>query len=172
MNNVNKIFFTTLALLFSSISQADTFDVEVEINNVLNTQPLTIVQTQAMSFPVITIDEASTEGTFCYASNRSYENGGKTTATSLCPNIAVPESQLTISGTKNASVSISTTSSAEIKNGFRFDALNSTSGTTVVLSNTDGTYVDNVWGKVTLVDKSAVVSGLITFSFDETVAYQ
>ena len=106
MNTMTKIGAAVLGASLSLAATAVPFNVQVEINSVLGNTPLTITETAVLAFPVITIDESSTEGTVCIAngSNKTnvYLNGSYGTphnsSTNLCAGatVALPVTRPTI----------------------------------------------------------------------------
>lgn len=176
---MKKMILSAIGIAASLLptAQADVFNVDVEINNVLGTTPIVITESQTMGFPIITINESSTEDTSCYATgvvehnryvNRSY-GATTTSATSLCPNQMVPAAKVTISGTNNALITMTQTATPQVQSGFNFAINNKTISPRL---STSGTYTSQIDGTLTLVDKSAVTSGLLNFTYEVTAAYQ
>lgn len=62
MQLLKKISLCSL-LAFSAASMAETYTVSVEMNSSIGETPLVAEQTQAMSYPVLEVNEATLEGT-------------------------------------------------------------------------------------------------------------
>ncbi|UAA39858.1 hypothetical protein KIH87_05755 [Paraneptunicella aestuarii] len=160
--------------LMSSAAMADTFTVDVDVDVTLGETPLSLVQTAAMSFPQVKVDEATVVGADCHSSSSNgtgFDNRTATNANSLCPGLNGSESQVTFTGVPNAVISVTQGSTAQTTNGMRFTT-NYNSAFTRTLSGTDGTTNVSMQGTITMVDKAAVSDGLLTFTYDVSAAYQ
>lgn len=178
MSSLNKkIALTLLGLSCSCASFANSFNVQVEVNSVLGNTPLVLTETRGIVFPVINIDESSTEGSKCYANgnanwnkyiNTSY-GALHTTATNLCAQQNVPSALVTINGTSNSLLTVTQSAPNQTQNGFDLEINDSTFSPRL-----DGTgkYVAGINGTLTLIDKAAVTSGLLNFTYLVTAAYQ
>lgn len=179
MNKLTKISALLVGASATLMANAASFNVQVEINNILGNTPLAINETRAVSFPVINVDEATSENTICVANGHSgvnkYINGSNTnsgfhtSATSLCPGVTVPGSLVRISGTPNASISVALATTAQTQGGFEFTGSNGTSNRVL---NGSGNYDTGIAATLKLLDKASVTSGLLTFNYDVTAAYQ
>lgn len=160
-------------LSMSSIAAADTFTVDVDVDLTVGQTPLTLLQTAAMSFPQVKVDEATKVGADCHSANingTGFDNNPATNANSLCPGLVGSQSIVEFTGVPNAVITVTQAASAQTTNGMQFTVNGSTF--TRTLSGTDGKTSSNLTGTVTMVDKDAVSSGLLTFSYDVTAAYQ
>ena len=168
-----SLAFLGMLALSSSVANAETFTVTVDVDVALGDIPLTLSQTQAMIIPQIKIDEATVQGADCHAgSNGSgYDGYGATNRNSLCPNLTGQNATFDFSGVPNALVSVVQSTPDQLKNGILF------TGTTNTFSHrldgTTGVGTTHMNGKVELADKSALVDGeQLVFSYDMSVSYQ
>lgn len=170
---MNIRYLLGLAPLICSTVLAETYTVDVDVDVAIGRTPLTVTQIQAMRFPQVRIDEATEIGAICYSSagNSIFGNGAKATnVNSLCPDLTGSESQVEVSGVRNAFISLIQTAPAQTTNGIQFRVYESS--TSVRLSGNEGKTITSLLGYITLQDKQAITSGLITFSYDVTAAYQ
>lgn len=178
MNTMTKIGAAVLGASLSLAATAVPFNVQVEINSVLGNTPLTITETAVLAFPVITVDEATAEGTVCVANgssatnvyiNGSSRNGRHNSSTSLCAGATVAPSSVRVSGTPNALVTLNIETAEQNQGGFAFTGTNSSDSRRL---NGEGNYDTGLVATLRLVDKAAVTTGLLTFNYDVTASYQ
>lgn len=179
MNTMTKIGAAVLGASLSLAATAVPFNVQVEINSVLGNTPLNIEERVVLAFPVITVDESTTEGTVCVAngSDRTnrYINGSNAgsgvhnSSTSLCAAATVSGSLIRITGTPNSVVTVDIETAEQNQAGFAFTGTNSSISQRL---NGSGNYDTGLAATLRLVDKAAVTTGLLTFNYDVTAAYQ
>ena len=164
----------TLGQLLLNSSQAETYYVDLDVDVTVGETPLNLVQVQNMRFPQVKIDNATQEGATCFTNNTNNVSpitGKQTTnADSLCPGLNGQGSIVELSGSPNAVVNITQSAPTQVENGIAFQVQGGTS--TVQLSNTEGKTNVTLVGVATLKNKQDIASGLITFSYDITAAYQ
>ena len=76
-SKIKTAAMSALLALTSTSVLAEVYTVSVEINSRLNQSPLTSSETQAMSYPVLDINDATLIGSYCttYPHNRTAFNG-------------------------------------------------------------------------------------------------
>ena len=162
------------AQLFSSTSQAETYYVDLDVDVTVGAAPLSLTQIQSMSFPAIKIDDATQEGASCFSShsNQISTTTGQplTNADSLCPRLHGQASIVEILGSPNAMITLYQSAQSQVQNGIEFRVQDGAS--ILQLGDTDGKTQVSLLGVVTLTNKQEIKSGLITFSYDITAAYQ
>ena len=162
------------SLLFVGEAIAKSYFVEVTVNAVLDQNLLSITNHTAMSFPELTISEHTTEGAHCVANSHYNSNGfdgnPASNYNSLCPTLKGTYSRFNLSGHPYAYYYVSYSAPEQVINGLQY-TVPDFKPTTVKLSS-GGTAIYYIPGTVTLVDKSAVTSDIITFEYDFTAYYQ
>lgn len=179
MNKFTKIGAAVLGASLSLAATAVPFNVQIEVNSIIGNTPLTVTERSVLAFPVITVDESTTEGTVCVANGSGginrYINGSNgnsgvhNSSTSLCAGATVAPSSVRVTGTPNALVTVNVETAEQNQGGFEF------TGTNTSLSkrlNGSGNYDTGLAATLRLISKSSVTSGLLTFSYDVTAAYQ
>jgi|GEM_PF-3210120 len=178
MNKFTKIGAAVLGASLSLAATAVPFNVQIEVNAIVGSTPLEIKETAAIAFPVITVDEATTEGTICAADGSSYTNryingnassGSSNSSTSLCAGSIVAPSTVRITGTPNALINVNVESADQSQGGFEFVGVNRSTSNRL---NGSGYHDTGLTATLRLLDKSSVTSGMLTFNYDVTAAYQ
>ncbi len=176
-NRIYRALFVAGAVMSASLAQAENFSVEIEVNSATGTIPLIVQESAAFTFPIINIDESSTEGSSCFADG-SRKNiyvdgfssrGTHTTATSICAGETVAPAGIRITGAPNALLTMTRSVPSQTQSGFEFTG---TDDVTNPRLDTAGVHNTTVASTLILRDKAAVTSGLLSFSYDVTAAYQ
>lgn len=172
---MKKTLVALSMLAATSVANAETFTVDVDVDVTLGEILLQLNQTQAMAFPQVKIDEATQEGSYCDATDsvntRGFNNLTANNSNSLCPGLAGARSLVEFVGVPNAVISVARTAATQDAAGLRFTVTNGgTSNRT--LSADGGTTSVGLNGRVTLQDKDLVTDGVVSFTYNITAAYQ
>lgn len=175
----SNIMLFPLLFAFVSSSIAETYTVLVEMDSLLGDTPLTATQTQAISYPVLKVDQATKQGAACIANgqqnNTGFDNGASNNVNSLCPGGVGTLASMQFVGTPNALISYERSIELQVQNGVRFahwDGLAFSDSRVAVLSANDGTFSTGLASSITLIDKTQVTDGIMEFSYDISAAYQ
>jgi len=178
MQLLNKISLCSL-LAFSAASMAETYTVSVEMNSSIGETPLVAEQTQAMSYPVLEVNEATQEGSMCVASGQVNSTGFNgqtaTNANSLCPGATGNGSIVQFTGVPNAIVTVERSIVSQELNGVRFahyDGNPWQNVSNLTLNGSDGIGITGLWSSVTLFDKSQATDSVMEFNYQISAAYQ
>ena len=182
-----KITFKTLkaplllAATFSALSinvLAETYTVQVELNSTVGETPLVATQTQAMSYPVLEISEATQTGAACVvdtsANNIGYDGEPATSKNSLCPGERGVFARVEFSGAPNAVITLERRLPLQEINGIRFGwhGEDWKRSDTLTLTAENGTAHTLLYSSVELFDKSQATDSVMDFTYDISAAYQ
>ncbi|UAA39861.1 hypothetical protein KIH87_05770 [Paraneptunicella aestuarii] len=168
----------TLTLAFiTNKALAEQYSVDVTVSASLDEVPVVVTQTQAMTFPTISVLSDTLEGADCHSIDISHPNGNSkgfdgtaaTTRNSLCPNRSGTPASFEITGTPNALIRISIVMPVQTQSGVRFSGTGYEYDTVVPSS---GMYKTNLSGTVALVDKSLATTAALSFTYDFSAIYQ
>lgn len=177
--NAKSLIVAGVMAALSSVATAESYKVTVEMNSSIGETPLIAKQTQAMSYPVIEVNEATQEGAICRATDSANTTGNDnrtaTNANSLCPGATGSRSIVQFTGVPSAIITVERGIAVQEKNGVRFG---STSGTTYndvrnfTLSNGDGSADIDLSSAIVMFDKALVTDATMEFNYDISAAYQ
>jgi len=172
-----------LAAAFCALSTnalAETYTVQVELNSTIGETPLVTEQTQAMSYPVLEVNEATKEGTICVASleifnDKGFDGETASNANSLCPNATALRAEIQFTGVPGAIITTHRSIPLQEQHGVRFahrdgEALNLVYN--LLLSADEGTGITAIASSITLIDKFQVTDAVMEFTYDISAAYQ
>lgn len=170
-----------LAATFSALSinvLAETYTVQVELNSTIGETPLEIIQTQAMSYPLLEVNEATVNGANCLAISKDNTTGfdgqPATDKNSLCPNDVARRAEIRFKGAHNALITFERILSIQEKNGVRFAHWDGNPYTNVYNAqlSEDGWFNSALSSSIILVDKSQVTDSVMEFTYDISASYQ
>jgi len=172
-----------LATAFCTLSinaLAETYTVQVELNSTIGETPLVTEQTQAMSYPVLEVNEATKEGSICVASleifnDKGFDGETASNANSLCPNATALRAEIQFTGVPGAIITTHRSIPLQEQHGMRFahregETLDLVSN--LLLSAESGTGITAIASSITLIDKSQVTDAVMEFTYDISAAYQ
>lgn len=178
---MNKFIKSTLAMALSVSAMgamAETYSVEVTLNSQIGETPLVATEEVAMSYPELTVTDATVEGARCVANGHAnlvgFNNAAATEANSLCPGATGNFATVKFTGAKNAMITVFRELPVQEQAGMRFGNLGGaySDTTTVTLSGTDGTADVHLGSSIDLFDKSQVTDSVLVFNYEITGAYQ
>ena len=171
-----------LAATFSALSinaLAETYTVQVELNSTIDEIPLVATETQAMTYPVLEVNQATKEGSKCVADSRAettgFDGAPATNVNSLCPGATGLHAKVQFKGVPSALISYELTLDIQEQNGIRFAHWDGKALQNVYdrqLSADEGIFNAGLSTSVTLMDKSQVTDAVMEFTYGISAAYQ
>jgi len=171
-----------LATAFCALSInaiAETYTVQVELNSTIDEIPLVATETQAMTYPVLEVNQATKEGSKCVADSRAEAEGfdgqPATNVNSLCPGATALHSKIQFKGVPSVAISIERTLLVQEQHGVKFAHSDGKAFQHVyntILSADEGIFNLGLWSSVTLMDKSQVTDAVMEFTYGISAAYQ
>ena len=178
---MNKFIKSTLAMALSVSAMgamAETYSVEVTLNSQIGEAPLVATEEVGMSYPELTVTDATVEGAWCVvngtANGVGFNNRTATEANSLCPGATGRIATVKFTGAKNAAITVLRELPVQEQAGIRFgnNGKAFSDSRTYTLSGTDGTVDVTLGSGIVLFDKSQVTDSVLVFNYEITGAYQ
>jgi len=171
-----------MAMAFCALSInaiAETYTVQVELNSTIDEIPLVATQTQAMTYPVLEVNQATKEGSKCIADSapetKGFDNQPATNVNSLCPGGTALHAAVQFKGVPSAVISYERSLIVQEQHGVRFahwDGKTLQRVDNAILSADEGILNTGLSSSVTLMDKSQVTDAVMEFTYDISAAYQ
>lgn len=170
---------TTCVLLcaMSMHSSAAVYTLTVDVNSRIGEIPSIAEEIQAMSYPVLDVNDATKLGSFCqgYGKNTTgVDNRTATDANSLCPQLTPQPSIVRFSGVPKSYLTVSRKIPQQDQGGFRFH--NYTGAPLDVVDvyqvSAEGSVNVPTYSRITMINKDAVTDSSLTFNYEITGAYQ
>jgi len=176
----NNSLLIAIALSALSINAlAETYTVQVELNSTVDEIPLVATQTQAMTYPVLEVNQATKEGSKCIGDSvpntKGFDDQPATNVNSLCPGSTALHAAVQFTGVPSAAISIARTLLVQEQHGVKFAHSDGKAFQHVynaILSADEGIFKTGLWSSVTLFDKSQVTDAVMEFTYDVSAAYQ
>ncbi|CAM3933576.1 hypothetical protein BIW53_07760 [Pseudoalteromonas byunsanensis] len=168
---MKKISTLAMALALSATANAEQFTVEVTLKK--EEVPLTITQTQAMSFPELMITRATNVGAVC--TSQPNQPSGRSAEDRLCTGSGT-YAHFRLSGVPYADVTWTLPAQSQDQDGLRF-TMNLLESSTLATHQklTSGGILDlGNFGTITLIDHDLAMQnpGVKSFTYDIVAAYQ